>query len=227
MIAGTCGGQVMNGHSSAAWSRSGSAGTGSPLPTQVTVSPWAGATKRPTTYRRSTILFSRNGAHRFVCSDCSVESAHHGMRPCRFVQPWPGPRRSAEAEAERRGRDRFVVACAELVVGIGVDDPALIYALGGPPARWALTGEPPGPDYWLRTWALRGLLWVWEDGATEAVLVGLRDEHWRVREMAARVVARHRVDEALERVVVIQADPVIRVRKAADRAVRTLTTPPT
>lgn len=142
-----------------------------------------------------------------------------------LVQDWPGPRRSAEAESERRGRAGFVAACADLAVGTPVDDPALILALGGPPARWALTGEPSGPDYWLRTWALRGLLWVWDDDATDAVLAALDDEHWRVREMAAKVVARHGVEAALERVAAMQADAVRRVRNASCRALAALMAP--
>jgi hypothetical protein len=141
------------------------------------------------------------------------------------VHAWPGPRRSAEAESERRGRDAFVAACAELTVGAGVDDPALIIALGGPPAQWVLTGESAGPDYWLRTWALRGLLWVWEDAATPAVLTALDDQHWRVREMALKVVARHRVDDALDRAAALRTGSVPRVRHAANRALGALTTP--
>lgn len=74
-----------------------------------------------------------------------------------LMQSWSGPQRSAEAESARRGRDQFVSACADLALGRPADDPELILALGGPPARWAVTGEPAGPDYWLRTW---GAAWV-------------------------------------------------------------------
>lgn len=139
------------------------------------------------------------------------------------MQSWSGPRRSAEAESTRRGRAQFVDACAELALGGPADDPELICALGGPPARWALTGEPAGSDYWLRVWALRGLLWVWGATATRALLATLDDEHWRVREMAAKVAARHAVDEALEHLTAMQDDPVERVRSAARRAVIALT----
>lgn len=139
-----------------------------------------------------------------------------------LVQNWSGPRHSVEAESARRGRDQFVSACAALALGGPADDPGLILALGGPPASWAVTGEPPGPDYWLRTWALRGLLWVWSDGATHAVLAALGDDHWRVREMAAKVVARHLIDSALEQVAALRTDPIARVRIAASRAVTAL-----
>jgi HEAT repeat protein len=97
-------------------------------------------------------------------------------------------------------------------------DADLILALGGPPARWAVTGEAPGPPYWLRVWATRGLLWAWDDVALAAVRRALDDEAWRVREMALKVVARHQLDDALTAVVKLQEDPVKRVRTAAARA---------
>jgi len=46
----------------------------------------------------------------------------------------------------------------------------------------------------------------------------LNDDAWRVREMALRVVARHRLDDALTTVADLQEDPVPRVRAAASRA---------
>jgi HEAT repeat protein len=64
---------------------------------------------------------------------------------------------------------------------------------------------------------------VWADSATAAVVEALGDEHWRVREMAAKVVAKHRMDEALERVVELRTDTNQRVSDAATRAVRMLT----
>jgi hypothetical protein len=48
------------------------------------------------------------------------------------------------------------------------------------------------------------------------------DEHWRVREMAANVIARHRVGEGLAAVVALKHDQVSRVRVAADPAVMIL-----
>lgn len=67
-------------------------------------------------------------------------------------------------------------------------------------------------------WAARGLLWVWDDVALESVVAALSDDSWRVREMALKVVARHRLDDALEHVAELQEDPVARVRAAAGRA---------
>lgn len=114
--------------------------------------------------------------------------------------------KSADADTEGEGVD------AELVV-----------ALGGPPAAWALTNGEPGPDYWLRVWALRGLLWAWQDTGTPVVLEALRDDAWRVREMAARVTARHHVVDALPILAQLQDDPLPRVVRAAERAMASLT----
>jgi HEAT repeat protein len=122
----------------------------------------------------------------------------------------------------RIGHDAFVQSCVDLVERREVDL-QLVHALGGPPARWAVDGGAAGPDYWLRVWALRGLLWQWGDAATDAVVSALDDEAWRVREMAAKVAARHRVDEALEALLGLREDTSRRVRAAAGRAVERLT----
>ena len=69
------------------------------------------------------------------------------------------PRESIEKECERRGKDAVVAGCMGMLEGDD-GDADLVLALGGPPARWVVTGEPPGPPYWLRVWATRGLLWA-------------------------------------------------------------------
>ena len=127
------------------------------------------------------------------------------------------PRESVEHECLRRGRDEVVAGCVVLLGG-GDVDAELILALGGPPARWAVTGGPPGPPYWLRVWALRGLLWAWDDVALQPVEVALHDDAWRVREMALRVVARHQLEDLLATVAALQDDPAVRVRAATSRA---------
>jgi len=66
------------------------------------------------------------------------------------------------------------------------------------------------------------LLYAWNDEAVPAVLFALRDEAWRVREMAAKVVARRHLDEALGLVADLQEDENARVRAAASRALATL-----
>jgi hypothetical protein len=61
------------------------------------------------------------------------------------------------------------------------------------------------------------------DAAIGAIVGATRDPAWRVREMAAKVVARHRIGAALDAVAALRDDPVPRVRAAAGRAVVTLT----
>ena len=127
------------------------------------------------------------------------------------------PRQSVENECRTRGHSAVVTGCLDLLAGTEVD-PSLIYALGGPPARWAVTGGEGGPDYWLRVWAARGLLWAWEDSATPAIQKALSDPAWRVREMALRVAGRHRLDGLLSTVQERCDDVNHRVRAAADQA---------
>jgi HEAT repeat protein len=131
------------------------------------------------------------------------------------------PRESVDQECARRGKDKVVAGCIELLRG-GVADPDLILALGGPPARRVLTREPSGPSCWLRVWAARGLLWAWDDEASQAVEEALHDDAWRVREMALKVVSRHCVEGAFPTVVELQEDSVSRVRAAAFRALTRL-----
>lgn len=85
------------------------------------------------------------------------------------------PRESVQREVARRGAPAVIDGCTAMLSGKPVD-PELIYALGGPPARWAVTGGEGGPDYWLRVWGARGLLWNWSDVAIPEVLHALSDE---------------------------------------------------
>ena len=125
------------------------------------------------------------------------------------------PRESIAQECARRGKDHLVAGCIALLHGRSADD-ELIRALGGPPAARAVTGDL--QPYWLRVWAARGLLWAWDDVALAALTDALDDEAWRVREMALKVVARHRLDDTLRSVAYLGDDPVPRVRAAAFRA---------
>ena len=139
------------------------------------------------------------------------------------MTPDPTPRQRVEAECARRGRSAVVAGCVRLLSGDDADA-GLITVLGGRTAPWAL--DPAGgPErrYWYRVWAARGLLWAWEDSALDALLGALRDDAWRVREMAAKVVARHMVGDALAAVAELRDDPVPRVRAAAGRAVARIT----
>ncbi|GIF65756.1 hypothetical protein Ais01nite_37910 [Asanoa ishikariensis] len=139
----------------------------------------------------------------------------------------PPPRTRILAECDRRGRDAVVDGCIALLAGADDRDAPLIVVLGGPAASWALDPVDGGPGssrwYWVRVWAARGLLWAWEDRAASTTVLALGDTEWRVRELAAKVVARHLVGDALMAVSVLRTDPVPRVRAAADRAVVALT----
>jgi HEAT repeat protein len=55
------------------------------------------------------------------------------------------------------------------------------------------------------------------------VLSALADESWRVREMAAKVVAKRKIGDALSIVAEMSTDPIPRVRAAAARATAILT----
>jgi HEAT repeat protein len=133
------------------------------------------------------------------------------------------PRQSVERECGRRGEQEVVARCIALLGG-GDADLEFARAIGGPAADGVL-GPHPYRDqrYFLRTWAARALLYAWDDAAGEAVVAALADEAWRVREMAAKVVARRRLGEALSAVAALQQDPVPRVRAAAARALAVLT----
>ena len=87
-----------------------------------------------------------------------------------------------------------MVACCVRLLGRQDADDALVFTIGGPGARAVLDG---GQQYWLRVWAPRALLYSWDEMARAAVLDALADEAWRVREMAAKVVARRLLGEAL------------------------------
>jgi HEAT repeat protein len=130
------------------------------------------------------------------------------------------PRHSVEAECGRRGRRAVVAGCIDLLEGDYTDD-NLLRALGGPMAQYVLDGHE-GP-YWFRVWAARGLLYAWDESAAPAVTRATSDESWRVREMATRVIVRHRVGDALHAVAGLRSDPVARVRAAAERALVVLT----
>ena len=129
------------------------------------------------------------------------------------------PRERIELECARRGRAAVVDGCVRLILGDD-SDTGLITVLGGATARWGLENS---REDWYRVWGTRGLLWAYDDRALDAVVVALGDDAWRVREMAAKVVARHLVGDALPAVAPLRDDPVPRVRAAATRAVAPLT----
>lgn len=128
------------------------------------------------------------------------------------------PRQSIESECARRGTRDVVTHCMAILSGEEVDE-LILLALAGPAGAVVLRGGAGGvTGYWPRVWAMRGLLYAWDESAVATVVGSVTDESWRVREMCAKVVARHRVDDALEVMTGLVNDPVQRVREAAHRA---------
>ena len=132
------------------------------------------------------------------------------------------PRQSIAIECTHHGKAPLVDACIALMGGDDVDI-RLIEVLAGPGAAGWVAGTGETNRYWLRVWGARGLLWAWDERATDAIRAGLADPAWRVREMSAKVIAKHLVGDLLEAVAELRRDPVLRVRTAADRAVTLLT----
>lgn len=132
------------------------------------------------------------------------------------------PRESVEMECARRGTAALVAGCVRLLGGEPADD-GLVLAIGGPAGQSILDG---GQQYWLRVWGARALLYAWDednDAARDAVRAALADEAWRVREMAAKVVAKRVIGAAVADVARLRDDPVPRVRQAGQRAIAILT----
>lgn len=76
--------------------------------------------------------------------------------------------------------------------------------------------------YWLRVWGARVLLYAWDDAAAPAVVGGLSDEAWRVREMSAKVALLRDLGQAGDALAALAEDEVPRVRKAVARALGAL-----
>jgi len=130
------------------------------------------------------------------------------------------PQQSILFECERRSQRAVVDDCVAILSGRTIDA-EFLRVIGGPSAETVLDGQAGGLDgYWPRVWAARGLLHVWDDTATEAIIDATSHPAWRVREMAAKVIASHRVAAAIDEVVVLLDDENARVRNAAGRAFR-------
>lgn len=123
--------------------------------------------------------------------------------------------------AGRLGREDFAVECVALLEGADREDhlAALPWLTGhdwsdGQPVRDRTTWA----DHWIRTWGARGLLHAWHDLATDAVVAGLADDHWRPAEMCLKVVAAHDVAGAGDGAASLADHGLPRVRSAAARA---------
>lgn len=133
------------------------------------------------------------------------------------------PRESVRGECQRRGEKAVVASCLDVLTGQNIDE-RLLHVLSGPAAEQVLDGRAGGAaGYWPRVWAARGLLYAWDESATTVIAGATSDEAWRVREMAAKVIAKHRIGNALDAVITLRDDPVPRVRAAAEHAIAVLT----
>jgi hypothetical protein len=126
------------------------------------------------------------------------------------------PRDRVESEVARRGPAAVADDCIALLRGS--TDLKHLRSVAGAGANKYFDGKEHHDLYWFRVWALRGLLWSWDPRAEAEVCRALSDEAWRVREMAAKVVARHLVGEAGPALAALTDDPVPRVRQAAEHA---------
>jgi hypothetical protein len=132
------------------------------------------------------------------------------------------PRRSIRLYGALVGEGALVEGLIALLEGAELTD-ELGYVLAGPASRTVLAGGAGGPSgYWARVWALRALLYVFDEAASSHVVAACDDPAWRVREMALKVAAAQRLDGALEAAASCQSDDVARVRAAASRALQRL-----
>jgi len=58
-------------------------------------------------------------------------------------------------------------------------------------------------------WALRGLRYAYSDAAAWSVIEATAGRSWRVREMAAKVIGTHAIDDGLDPLGRLVDDPVV------------------
>lgn len=122
---------------------------------------------------------------------------------------------------ERFGEAGLVQRAVGLLEGRNEGEDVLLF-LGGRHAEGVLGGAP--SLYWPEVWGARALLHVWDDFAASAVLAGLENRAWRVREMCLKVCALRVLGDAstLKRRL---TDENPRVRAAAARALAVVGSP--
>lgn len=69
--------------------------------------------------------------------------------------------------------------------------------------------------YWSRAWAARALAYLGDDDAADWLLMGLEDEHWRVRMTSAQTLGRLYIEGYEEALTKCLLDSHPRVRAAA------------
>ena len=130
------------------------------------------------------------------------------------------PVERVSALVELVGADAVVDWCADLLRGgdwTDADAPELDW-IGGR-SSVAMVAKDLDLVYWPRVWAARALLHAYRAQAEPAVVAGLSDDSWRVREMCAKVVRAHELGSAADELAPRCADEVPRVRAAAVRAI--------
>jgi hypothetical protein len=118
------------------------------------------------------------------------------------------------------GRARFVEVCTDLLAGAPrtsyVTELRYLTGHGWEPGSAVLDTDV-WKDYWVRTWGARGLLHCWADAATDAVVAGLADEHYRPAEMCLKVCAAHDVAGSGPGAAALAGHELPRVRATAVR----------
>lgn len=116
-----------------------------------------------------------------------------------------------DAAVARYGERDVVARAIALMGGANAGEDFLLY-VGGRHAKGLLDGAP--PLYWPELWGARALLHVWDASAVPAVIAGLDNQAWRVREMCARVCVARELHVATK-LTELTGDDVPRVRAAA------------
>lgn len=122
--------------------------------------------------------------------------------------------------AARVGLARFVDVCTDLLAGAPreryVDELRGLTGAAWEPGDRVFDRTSWG-DFWVRSWGARGLLHVWHDDATAAIVAGLGDEHYRPAEMCLKVAARHEVAGSGDGAAALAGHDLPRVRAQALR----------
>lgn len=119
-----------------------------------------------------------------------------------------------QAAVDHYGVDTVLRNALRLLRGNDAGKDFLLYA-GGRHALGILDGAP--RLYWPELWGARVFTHIWDDAAAPAVIAGLTNQAWRVREMCARVILVNSVPAA-DQLVALTTDDNARVRIAALRA---------
>jgi HEAT repeats len=126
------------------------------------------------------------------------------------------PREAVDAASRAKGERQVALWCAELITAPDWKHPVLQWIGGAGLAAYRERGlDNDVNEYWLRVWGARGLLYAWTPQAAPAVVAGLGDPAWRVREMCGKVARRRELGEAAEALARLVNDEVPRVRVAA------------